>query len=599
MGKKTELLQLPTRMLAVELGSGKRWRRIVVFGGIGAVVVAGLSYAVVRAADSKSAATLEGAWTDLNGCLLGGPLKDNETAAARASAVQLAVVGLARDKRGKPGEAGWPASCAPAAFTVAESAGAAEQGEALKTSAEALAKALKEDANATSDLAPLVEKTWGDARKSGLKLGGAPKGPVAPAAANVVFGREAFAAVPRFLSGNFVLGDVHDPSSSAPPKVRFLVDSKDAAGGPALCTATPADTTIRCVKVPAEPAKMSPGLHLVGTTEDRAQPFYFAGDRGQLGIFPPNGDKIVAAAVSPGAVARADGAFLALARNDKNRDLQLVVAPPSGATVTRPLLSGSDLDSAAQAGLLWDWLVYKGPAKSGASKILARKLGKDGPEPAAAAELGTTDEASPASEKEGLVSGCRSDDGLAVRVAGASTDVIALFAGGRWATPVKTSTRGGALTCRGVEAVTTQITHAVESNRNYPTIRQSRCAASGCTTTVLQVREMLGAVADIAPADASGIAAADVNGKLLIVWNAGGTGGLRMRFAQAERIKEAEDVVITDGRDATGSAKSSIVTEVRVISGSTYAVVFVGTTAGVRALFVDGTGAVKAAQSSL
>ncbi len=230
---------------------------------------------------------------------------------------------------------------------------------------------------------------------------------------------------------------------------------------------------------------------------------------------------------------------------------------------------------------------------------MARKLGKDGPEPAAAIEIGTVDEASPSNEKEALVTGCRSDDGLAVRVAGATTDIVALYAGGRWAAPVKTATRGGALTCRGVEAVTTQVTHAVENNKNFPLIRQARCSASGCTTTVVQVREILGAVSEIAPADASGIAAADVNGKLLLVWNAGGTGGLRMRFAPAERLKDAEDIVITDGRDATGSAKTSTLTEVRVLSGSTFGVILVGTTAGVRALIVDGTGAVKQAQSSL
>ena len=586
-------------MLAVELGSQKRWRKVAIFGGIGAVVVAGLSYAVVRAADSRSAATLEGAWTDLNGCLLGAPLKEGETAASRVSAVQLAVVGLPKDKRGKAGEMPWPSSCAAAAFTVAENAGASENGDALKASVDALAKVLKEDANATTDLGPMVEKVWADAKKGNVKLGAAGKGPVAPAAANVVFAREAFAAIPRFLSGNFLLGDIREQASSAPPKVRFLVDSKDAAAGPALCTVTPADATVRCVKVPAEPAKMSPGLSLAGSTEDRAQPFYFAGDRGQLGIFPPSGDKSVAAAVSPGAVSRADGVLLALAKSERGKDIGLVVAAPSKAASTRPLLSAGDLDGASLAGLFWDWLVYKGPARSGPSKILARKMGKDGPEPGAAIEIGTTDEASPTNEKEAFVTGCRSDDGLAVRLAGASTDVIAMFAGGRWAAPVKTSTRGGALTCRGVEAVTTQITHAVESGKNFPVIRQARCAASGCTTSIVQVRELLGAVADIAPADASAIAAADVGGKLLLVWNAGPSGGLRMRFAPAERIKDTEDVVITDGRDPAGGAKGSILTEVRVLSGSTHAIVLVGTTGGVRALVVDSAGAVKPAQSSL
>lgn len=586
-------------MLAVELGSQKRWRKVAIFGGIGAVVVAGLSYAVVRAADSRSAATLEGAWADLNGCLLGAPLKEGETAASRVSAVQLAVVGLPKDKRGKAGEMPWPSSCAASAFTVAENAGASENGDALKASLDALAKVLKEDANATTDLGPLVEKVWADAKKGNIKPGAAAKGPAAPAAANVVFAREAFAAIPRFLSGNFLLGDIREQASSAPPKVRFLVDSKDAAAGPALCTVTPTDATVRCVKVPAEAAKMSPGLSLGGSTEDRAQPFYFAGDRGQLGIFPPSGDKSVAAAVSPGAVSRADGVLLALAKGERGKDIGLVVAAPSKAASTRPLLSAGDLDGAGLAGLFWDWLVYKGPARSGPSKILARKMAKDGPEPGAAIEIGTTDEASPTNEKEAFVTGCRSDDGLAVRLAGASTDVIAMFAGGRWAAPVKTSTRGGALTCRGVEAVTTQVTHAIESGKNFPTIRQARCAASGCTTSIVQVRELLGAVADIAPADASAIAAADVGGKLLLVWNAGSSGGLRMRFAPAERIKDTEDIVITDGRDPAGGAKGSILTEVRILSGSTHAIVLVGTTGGVRALVVDSAGAVKPAQSSM
>lgn len=598
MGKKTELLQLPTRMLAVELGSQKRWRKVALFGGIGAVVVGGLVFAVVRAADSRSAATLEAAWTDLNACMLGPALKDGETPAMRASAVQLAVVGMAKDKRGKPGEAPWPSSCANAAYTLAENAGSAEKGEALKASADALAKALKEDANATTDLAPMVEKLWADAKASNLKLSATPaKGPVAPAVASVIFTRDQFAAVPKFLSGNFVLSDVREQASSAPPRLRFLIDSKDAAGGPALCTAAPGDTTIKCVKVPAEPAKMSPGLSLGGSTEDRAQPFYFAGDRGQLGIFPPNGDKIVAAVVSPGAVSRADGSFLALAKSERGKDIGLVVAPPTGAATTRPLLSGADVDSGL-AGLFWEWLVYKGPARNGPAKLFAKKVGKDGPE-GAPIEIGNADDPAPSNEKEAFVVGCHSDDGMAVRVAGGTTDTIALYAGGRWAAPMKTATRGGALTCRGVEAVSTSVQHAVENNKNFPIIRQAKCSASGCNTTVLQVREMLGAVSEIAPNDAAGISAADVNGKLLVVWNGGGTGGLRMRFAPADRIKDAEDIVITDGRDATGSAKATTLTEVRVISASTYGVILVGTTAGVRALVVDGSGAVKAAQSSL
>ena len=84
----------------------------------------------------------------------------------------------------------------------------------------------------------------------------------------------------------------------------------------------------------------------------------------------------------------------------------------------------------------------------------------------------------------------------------------------------------------------------------------------------------------------------------------GGVHAHSAHMIEAAREIAAEGVpvvihVITDGRDATGSAKATILTEVRVLSGSTYGVILVGTTAGVRALLVDGTGAIKPAQSSL
>ena len=91
------------------------------------------------------------------------------------------------------------------------------------------------------------------------------------------------------------------------------------------------------------------------------------------------------------------------------------------------------------------------------------------------------------------------------------------------------------------------------------------------------------------------VAAADLGGKLLVVWNGGYAGGLRMRLAAPERFKEAEDVLLTDGRGARGL---STITEVRILPAAKYAIVLLGTTSGVRALRVDASGTVKAAASS-
>mgnify|MGYP007080334392 CR=1 FL=1 len=74
----------------------------------------------------------------------------------------------------------------------------------------------------------------------------------------------------------------------------------------------------------------------------------------------------------------------------------------------------------------------------------------------------------------------------------------------------------------------------------------------------------------------------------MIAWNAGYVGGLRMRLAAPDRIKDAEDVVITDARD--DAKRLSSLVEMRALSAGDHALLFVSTTAGVQALRVDASG---------
>src|SRR5262249_39708118 len=151
----------PTRLLALELGGKKRWTRIIFLGALGLGALGGAIYGVVRMADTREAASLEAAWSDLNACMIGAPEADKDAARARVGLVQLAVLGMPKDKRGAPGEAPWPSSCAAAAFALHEHAGAAgDKAASLGEDAEKLAKALKEDVGATSDLGPLIDKVW-------------------------------------------------------------------------------------------------------------------------------------------------------------------------------------------------------------------------------------------------------------------------------------------------------------------------------------------------------------------------------------------------------------------------------------------------------
>ncbi len=596
--KKPEVAELSTRLLLVELGSEKRWKRLAVVGALGAGALGGLAFGVMQVLDSRDLAARDTAWSSLNACLLGDPLKEGETPVSRIANVQLGILGVPLEKRVKqPNEPAWPAACAPYAFALQEHVGSTPLGDAAK----ALAAALKNDPAATADLRAQVEPVFREAAALKLEAKAAPDAVPAPKPAAPLFSNDAFRKLPKFLSGSFSLASVREAPSSG-QKVHFLIDQHDMPEGPMLCTATATDPSVRCLKVPAAVATLSPGLRLVGTTDEGARPFYFAGDRGQLGIFPPEGRAAIDAGVTLGASARADGSIALLLRRDTGKDVRLVVHPAQGATIERALLQPTELDPAGQVGLSWDWIMYKGAAKAGTpSHLFTRKIEGAPGSASPAIDVGEIDEPAPAdkADKDPPIVACRTDEALSVRVRGARVDTMALFAGGRWAAPVKLSTRGGALTCRGIEAVTTSIEHATEGEKDYATVNQSRCNSSGCTPVLVPLKQMLAGVGEIVPTDASGIVAADVGGKLAIVWNGGPLGGLRMRFGAPDRVKDSVETIVADGREGGGEAKLSAFVGLKVMSGNGFAILLVNTTAGVKAFRLDGEGHVVALQATL
>lgn len=584
MARKPELTELPTRLLLNALSGEGRQKRIFVVGIIGVVLLALGTLVAFKVIDSRAREARDTAWSTLNTCLLGQePLKPNEGASARVTEVQLAVVGYPPERRGKPGELPWPASCGSVAFALGENA----SSPALREAAEALGKALKADQALTSNLKPAVDKLWAAAAADKLTLVAVPNATPAPKVPPVLFAGEALRTMPRFLGATFPLASVREEQAPM-NKLRFLIDQKDLPEGPVLCTATSTDTAIRCAKIPETVATMSPGLRLIGTLEPGAQPFFFAGDRGQLGIFPPTGKHAIAASVAFGAIARADGSIAFLTRKG-GKEVYLVSQPAVGATNEQVALQGTDVEAPTHAGLFWEWLVYRAAGKS-PQHLVARKI--EGTIIKGTNDIGELAEQAPPDKTgaEPQIHACKSDEAIAVRARGQRADAISFFSAGRWSSPIKADTRGGALTCRGVEAISTMVEHTADRDKDYPVITQARCNASGCTTQVIDMRKVLAGSSEIAPADAGSFGAADVAGKLLVVWNAGVAGGVRMRFALPERIKDADDIIITDGRDDKGEAKTSIVAQVRVISASSFGLIFLNTTLGVRVLRVDASG---------
>ena len=597
MARKPEIAELPTRLLMQTLGSERRYKRIVVFGGIGVVVLGGAIYGIARTVDARDTAAREEAYGALGSCLIGAdPLPDGETPSARVANIKLGIVGVPTEKRAKIGELPWPASCSTQAYALAEHA----SGTPLGAAAEALAKALRADSAATADLHAEIEKVWAEAATAKVKGTVAPGAPVAPKPVVPLFTAEQFRALPKFLSGTFSLPNVREESAPG-NTLYFLVDQKDTAEGPVLCTANATDAAVKCMKLPEAVATLSPGLRLIGTTEAMGRPFYYAGDRGQLGIFPPDGKHAIAAATTYGASAHADGSLSFVNRKETGKELHLTQQPAVGATTDQVVLQPTDIDLPTQTGFFWDWLVYRSLAKKDApSHLFARKV--DGAVVKPSVDIGEIEDPAPADKAERdreQIAGCKSDDGIAVRLRGQKGDLVAFYAAGRWSAPVKASTRGGAFTCHGLEAVSTTVEHSADRDKDSPTITQARCNTSGCTTTKVEVRQLLVGL-DISPPDAGASVAADVGGKLLFLWNAGPVGGLRMRLGAPDRMKDVEDVVITDGREEKGGANVSSIASMRVIGTNTYALVFLGTTSGMKVLRVDpATGKLTPLQGTL
>jgi hypothetical protein len=602
--KKPDLSELQTRFVVVALGSERRKKRIMMFSAIGAVVGVGAAVFAIRTFEAKEKEEMGAAWSSLSTCLLGGPLGDRETPGQRARSIQLAVMGVPRERRSKASELPWPSRCAEFAHTVAEHA---KTGDAEKTglapASEALAKQLREDQTATSDLRAPVDKLWKEADKAGLKSGQAPADVPAAPKPSTAMTLDQFRDVPKFLSGSFQLTNLRfDPAPVS--KVTFLIDQKDQPEGPVICSINATDEKARCQKVPASASRLSPGLRLVGTTDDGARPFFFAGDRGSLGIIPPEGgDKNVPTIAVAGSSARADGSMLFLAKRPPINDLRVTFQPATGSPAERSVLQPTDVESEKYAGLFWDWLVYKGAAKGNDKPhLFAKKLPDN-----ATSDLGPTidigeiDEPSATDlEADELpISACKTSEAMAVRVRGKTKDSIAFLTGGRWSAPQKSSVRGGVLTCRGLEAIATKVTHVIEQEKDLATIAESKCDSSGCAPSNASLKEMLAGISDIAPADLHSLAAADVGGKLVVAWSGGSVGGVRMRTAAPDRIKDAEDTVLFDARDEDNAMKLSTFLDMKLVPASTFGALFVSTTSGVRVFRVDSSGKVTPISASL
>jgi hypothetical protein len=523
------------------------------------------------------------AWANLQRCLVGAePLAPGEMPSARLRRIQLTAVGIPWRAKGQEAWPGWCSSRAHALHEALREAGHAQEGKKdLAFWSEHLGKELRDHPFPESSIGALADKLWNAARALDLPPSDADEVPAVPAMATP-FTADALKAFPALADAAFPLDLMHDERVHA-ETMRLLVAGEKAAKAPYLCTARPGADVFACAGLPQSLEHAQ--VRMLGAAEEGAGPLLFAVPSGESGIFRATDGSLLDEAASYGGFVRADGFAAELAWDKAHMQFRLRRALPG----QPPRDTGFKLDGVqddAQVAMLWDAVVWAANGSVSVRHVL------DGDAPMGAAAV-------VAQVPEGGISSrtplraCKTPQALALYVHGLESDTITIDTGERWSTPATVeavSGRAENFTCRGSEATLTALRALREAGWVEGRVTQVQCSPGTCTSRTTELAKVFPDAKETMPVR---LAAADVDGKLLLVWQAGAVGGLRMRLAPQERIEEPADVVIYDDLTQDGAAAAtSTLLDWEFFARGSYALVVVATTSGVHVLRIDGSGKV-------
>ncbi len=587
MGQRTKFMEMPTQLIMNAMSGERRWKRIAVLSILGMIVAGGVGGASMYVLGQNELALLHKNWSQAQACMLGAPLAQGEVPGARVRLLQMATVSIDPAKRAVENGKSWPGSCIGPVNELAQHGISAEAGgDDLAKAAKNLGKILVAE-DASVDLRKPVEELWKAAGAANLKDAPSSPGFTTPKPPPLMFA--SVSALPKLLGADGLSNAVLRAEPSASRAVRFLVDDKGIPSGPVVCTAGDSDA-LACARVSGDAAGKSPGLRLLGSSDPSFPAFVFAGDRGSLGIYRGAGKSLLADATTYGATVDDGGHGTLLVRRKDTQDFAIVHQAAAGSDVTEAGgLSSKMLDNLNDASLAFGYVVYR-TVGSGAlpPHLMARPLADAN---AAAVDVGElADRAAPPKDQARYTS-CRSGGTIAVRFRAARTDFVALNIGGSWSPPVAVPDAGrdGALSCRDGEAMIVQLTHSEGNDRDHATIDAFRCTPGACAAAGhLSIFDLVHGSKLGLPENRENATVAAIDGKLLVAWNAGASGGLRARFAAPDKLVAAEDVLLADEIDPASG--QSAVLDLKAMSAGRVGVLLVHTATGVRALRVDSDG---------
>jgi len=584
----------------VRQGKARAGRRALIGAALVLAALGGGLAFFLRAQDAENRREVAIAWGKLSRCLVGPELKLDERASMRLRTAQLHAMSLPDKELLAPGsDKPWLQACGALAHTMHEklkAAGMNESGEkGLDASVERLAKKLGEGNPLFADLSDVVDAVFDRASAEDVKPVAAGDGPAPPPIASIPLNADTLEGFEPLSRAVFTLKGAHTDAHPA-GALRVLVEEKGIANSPFLCTFAPKDPSARCKKLPGSLAE-GHGLRLYGTADDDAAPLVFAGERGTAGIFRADTGEQIDALYAYGGYSKKDGTSAALGYDGKNHDL-LLVRRPAGAKSSRTKLEpdfrvGNFYYSTQ---ILWDHLLLRGVTKENERKLFATPFAIEG-EPVkdfgAVGELPEPGLIDGGADEPPHIAGCKTPESMVVRVKGYDNDFMSFRINGQWSQPISPEITGGVLSCHGTEAVVTRLELSSPDQSTKTSITQCHCTSAGCRRSLVVMGKLMENRYELAPREGK-VDAADLDGKLLVVWIAGERGGIRMRLAPPDQMTQAKDIVIYDDlikEKKVGTLPT--IFDLRVMSRDGFAIVLLNASSGVHALRVTPDGAVS------
>ncbi len=560
----------------------RRGRVVAVSVGVGTVIVGVTALGIVKYLEADAATRVVVSYSSLTHCLLGEPPTENVPASVRFRSIQLTSLTQNEIVRTSDPAGAWPERCGKFVHGLSEALAASsigdKKGKSLLEASKVLAQTFEQKESFWHDLSGPIDRVFSEALLAGIVLKPTPEVP-APPATSTAMTLDVLSKIGAFTDRAVAVSDVHEERGGG-SAVRFVIDDRHG-NVRRFCSVTASAAS--CDSLPAEIAAGKAEIRLLGSTDDAGKPFLFVGD----GVFTTSGKNLVP-----------HGAFASYAGASGRNALLLegarepVLRRYTGEQHEESPLGLGSLklrDVQRDARLLWGDVVAL--ASDGKELVLATSsLGASGaPRLLSIGVLSKASSLDNGPSREPRVDGCHVGDLTVVRAHVGRDAFLSWKTGRTWSAPLKAPVAEGLLHCQQNMALTTRLENWTPTAQLSAKLMMRRCSMTACTTQELGLASLFAGEVNLASSTEPVVGAID--GKFVVVWNAGQRGGLRLRVGEFASLQKTPDVIVYDDWMKDGRAiESSTLLDLKLMSAEKFAVLLLATPDGLRALRIGSDG---------